>query len=238
MSDADPPTDDGADASGGADEAPTDTAERAVFFDLDDTLVTYDRPFDVTFEAALDAHTDEYRPAMFETYQNAFFTYFEGLTPDPYREAIEDVVTRFDLDVDPAAVTETYVDEEVDATVVDAATREVVRRIGERQSVGVISNGVRAVQERKLRHHGLLTAFDAVVVSYDVGAHKPDPEVFAAAKDALPAESYVFVGDLIDEDVVPANDAGFATVYVRGDADAPDAEVGSLAALRDLLDLV
>lgn len=218
-----------------ADDAP---ADRAVFFDLDDTLVTYDRPFDDIFAAALAEHTDAYRPAMFETYQNSFFNYFERLTPDPYREAVEDVVTRFDLDVDVDAVTGTYVDEEVAATVVDDATRAVVERVGRSHPLGVVSNGVTAVQRRKLEHHGLLDAFDAVVVSYDVGAHKPDAAMFDAAKDAIPAESYVLVADLIEEDVVPARAAGFATVYVRGDEDAPDVEVGSFGALRDLLDLV
>jgi HAD superfamily hydrolase (TIGR01549 family) len=60
-----------------------------------------------------------------------------------------------------------------------------------------------------------------VVTSYDVGAHKPDPEPFEAARRALGTAECVMVGDS-DDDVEGARAAGMAALRVEGSF--PDAE--------------
>jgi len=91
------------------------------------------------------------------------------------------------------------------------------------------------MQRRKLEEHGLDDLADAVVISNEVGVRKPNPQIFETAKERLPAESYLYVGDTFEEDIAPAREGGFETVYI-GD-DRPDAPVSArrTAALASLL---
>ena len=78
----------------------------------------------------------------------------------------------------------------------------------------MLTNGLGRVQRRKLAAHGLGEFFDAVVVSHEIGALKPDPSIFAAVTERLPADSHVYVADSVTDDIEPANEAGFRTVHV------------------------
>ena len=71
---------------------------------------------------------------------------------------------------------------------------------------------------------GLDRFFDAVVVSYEVGAHKPDPAAFGVAEKRLPADDCAMVGDS-DADVDGADRAGWAAHRYDGGGfgDLPDA---------------
>ena len=88
----------------------------------------------------------------------------------------------------------------------------------------MLTDGVTEWQRAKLAASGLDRFFDAVVVSYAVGAHKPDPAPFAVAEKRLPADDYAMVGDS-DADIDGAGRAGWATHRYDGGGfgDLPDA---------------
>jgi HAD superfamily hydrolase (TIGR01662 family) len=58
---------------------------------------------------------------------------------------------------------------------------------------------------------------DFIATSDDWGVQKPDPEFFANVVDAAPcaAERIVYVGDRLDNDLVPAKTARMRTAFVR-----------------------
>jgi FMN phosphatase YigB (HAD superfamily) len=90
---------------------------------------------------------------------------------------------------------------------------------------------------------------DSILISDDLGVAKPDQGFFAAVADAAgvdPAQ-IAYVGDRIDNDVVPANAAGMVSVLVRRgpwgflhaswpEAATADVIADSLLVLPDLLD--
>ena len=81
--------------------------------------------------------------------------------------------------------------------------------------LGIITNGNSYGQHKKIESSGLLQYFDAVIVSADVGAWKPDGKVFAEALKQLgvrPEES-VMVGDVFAKDVLGAYRAGMYPVW-------------------------
>ncbi len=108
----------------------------------------------------------------------------------------------------------------------------------------MITNGAPDLQRAKLEGAGLAPHFDIIVVSGEVGVGKPDPRVFELTLHALgtrPSEA-VMVGDNPARDVLGAVSAGVRAVWVnraqaaRADGAAvPDAEIGSLSELTDLL---
>ncbi|MGI9018418.1 MAG: HAD family hydrolase [Euzebya sp.] len=59
---------------------------------------------------------------------------------------------------------------------------------------------------------------DVMVMSQELGAAKPDPAFFAAALRAMGSprpEDVTYVGDRVDNDVVPAHRAGLRVVHLR-----------------------
>jgi FMN phosphatase YigB (HAD superfamily) len=58
---------------------------------------------------------------------------------------------------------------------------------------------------------------DYAVASHTLGVEKPEPEFFARlleSADRLPAET-AYVGDRIDNDVIPAAEAGMCAIHIR-----------------------
>jgi putative hydrolase of the HAD superfamily len=198
----------------------TDTA---IFFDLDGTLVQLDRPYEEIPAAVLETHLGTAPPELVGTYSEAFFEAFRAFDPEPYHAGMEAALAAAegDPDADPDAMVATLREVEFDALAVDEAAPESVANLAEDAAVGVLTNGVDDWQRAKLAHVGLDDQFDAVLTSYEVGAHKPDAAIFEAAADRLPAEEYAMVGDS-DDDVEGARAAGWVPVRYEDAESAPN----------------
>jgi putative hydrolase of the HAD superfamily len=96
--------------------------------------------------------------------------------------------------------------------------------------LGVVTNGDRVGQRAKLARLGLLDAMDVVVTADEVGCGKPDPRIFqeACERAGVPAEAAVMVGDRLDVDADGARAAGLLGVWLdRGGRDLIDVHDGS-----------
>ncbi|NEU57475.1 HAD family hydrolase [Halorussus sp. MSC15.2] len=220
---------------------------RAVFFDLDGTLVELPDDFAALFEAALADHGVRADAERHEFYTDALFDHLGACHDEPYRAAMADLRAAYDLDPSASALAETYTQREAAATDLRPGVRDALDALAAGDcTLGVLTNGGARAQRRKLAHHDLSGYFDAVVVSGDVGAGKPDPDIFAAARDAIPADEYAFVADDLERDVRPAQDVGFTGVHVTEDvADEGERSAESrerrpdvaVTSLRDVPDL-
>lgn len=195
-----------------------------LYFDLDGTLVEYDAPFADIYAAALADLGVE--PRGLESYSEAFFDVL-GDVPDPFAAAIESTA----VDVDPAAFSDALVAAEADHVVTTPGVPAVIERLREEYRLGVLTNGVGRAQRGKLDAAGLTASFDTVVVSGEVGARKPAPEIYRVAAERLPGDRHTFVADSLERDVLPAVEAGWRGIYV-GDDDA--ASVPRITDLREL----
>ncbi len=87
----------------------------------------------------------------------------------------------------------------------------------------------------------LRTYFDAVYVSTEVGAAKPDAEIFrfALQQNGLAPAQALHVGDRWQEDVEGARAAGLRAVWLnRNNAPSPAPTVAQLSSLQQILALV
>jgi putative hydrolase of the HAD superfamily len=128
-----------------------------------------------------------------------------------------------DADADPATLTAAYRERIAAALQPVPGAADLVRRLRRDYPVGLLTNGPSVAQRDKLRELGWMELFDAVVVTGDLDAGKPDPGAFHAICDALGAEpaETVYVGDEVEADVRGATDAGLAAVQVVYDG-GPD----------------
>ncbi|MFC6974340.1 HAD family hydrolase [Halomicroarcula sp. GCM10025709] len=192
----------------------------AVCFDLDGTLIHFDRPYDEIVADVFAAHGIDRDPARHDAGREAFRTAFDALEPNPQRAAMAAVVEDAGADADPDAMVRTLLEYECEHSTVREGTVDCLDALAEDGPLGVITNGEPDWQRRKLAHHGLAEYFEAIVASYEAGAHKPDPAPFDRLRERIDAEEYVMVGNDYEGDVEGARSAGFVPIHYE-DEDGP-----------------
>lgn len=209
---------------------------KAVFFDAGDTLLTipgaHERMHRFLAERAFH-HSKERIAELFHAAFRRFYygkpvTGTERCSPESdrafwiglYRHLItelsngaeleEEIVHRwchelYDLFTDP----EVYVlfDDVVE-------TMDVLRRKGFR--LGIVSNFAPTLR-RILEHKGILSYFDPVIVSTEVGLEKPNPDIFRLALEqaGLQPGEMLYVGDHDKNDIWAPNQVGIAAVKIK-----------------------
>ncbi len=94
-------------------------------------------------------------------------------------------------------------------------TLEKLQEIGYR--MGLLSNGVRGVQERRVAISGLKRFFAHILTSEEVGVGKPHPDMFLSILERFgssPDES-LYVGDSYESDILGAQAVGMETLWYR-----------------------
>jgi len=188
-----------------------------LLLDADGTLFDYDRAemqaLRLTFEAA--GHS--FHPAYAEAYRRinaAIWLEFE-------RGQITQALLRtrrfallFDeagLDLDLEHFSSAYLRNlALGIDLVDGA-QEMLRALHGRVGLALITNGLKDVQRPRLERSAIGGYFDAVVISEEVGAAKPDPAIFDAALARMGhprREQVLVVGDSLTSDVAGANRSG------------------------------
>ena len=99
----------------------------------------------------------------------------------------------------------------------------------------LLTNGPSWMQRRKVELLGLEAELDAIGISEELGASKPDPAAFTATLELLASapEETVMVGDHLDWDVRGALAAGMrGAVWVAGDEDEREPPPGAMKVAR------
>jgi len=137
----------------------------------------------------------------------------------------------------------TYAQVRVPSVRLYEGARELLCDLGDVYRLGLLTNGPSDMQWPKIEHLGLRSLFSVILVSGDVGVHKPDRLIFEQFLRLLgvPAKEVLFVGNSYRSDIVGAKDVGMHSAWIR-DADAEesgngaaDIEINSLAVLRERL---
>ncbi|MER5809897.1 HAD family hydrolase [Streptomyces sp. NPDC002033] len=109
--------------------------------------------------------------------------------------------------------------------------------------VGILTNGAGDIQRAKLTAAGLADVVDAIAISEEIGARKPDPTAFhtALALCGTDREATAWmVGDNPQGDINGAHQAGLRTIWLRGrawpeDLPAADHSVDNVTAAIEIL---
>jgi putative hydrolase of the HAD superfamily len=110
-----------------------------------------------------------------------------------------------------------------------AGAAMLLRQVRARARVGIVSNNLLEEQREKLRVCGLDGFIDALVVSEEAGAAKPDPAIFAIALERLgcAAADAVMVGDSWAADIAGARASGIRAIWFNPHhAPVPEGETG------------
>lgn len=230
---------------------------RAIFLDLDDTILVDDlHAADCWRTACFDlAEPPDVKPDVLLAAIDRVRGWFWA-DPDRHREGRLDLsaarreivrLSLVELGVDDLALAQRVADEyssqrELRMEPFPGAIDTVrwFRASGSR--LALITNGGAAGQRRKIERFGLAELFDLILIEGEVGFGKPDPRVFERALSELavePSEAWM-VGDNLEWDVRQPQRMGVFAIWVDGSgkglpeasAIRPDRIVRTLSELR------
>ena len=184
----------------------------AIYFDLDGTLLTYDKEFKNIFEEGIGFEVDQ---EVFEFWSNEIIDNLEKIVENPYLEALKSVNEKFKLGLNVEEARNRYIEAELEATVKKQELVKLLKEYSKEHKVGILTNGDGEVQKKKIEKHGLNQFADSIVISNVEGVRKPSPEVFELAKEKLPAEKHIYIGDTFEEDIKPAREKSFKAIHVK-----------------------
>ncbi len=118
---------------------------------------------------------------------------------------------------------------------------EFVQALHGKMKIALVSNGISAIQRGRLSRCPYTDMLDAVIISEEVGASKPDAQMVDAALKALQCEEKaqaVFLGDSLTADVGAARNAGIDSIWISlhgKTSDLPTYTVQNLMEAKDIL---
>ena len=213
---------------------------RAVFLDVDDTLVDYDHAARASFRATLGegADYDEFCSLdHYERYLNGLLTFGQMR-----EQRMADYLTMIDHPGDPIELERRRYDGLAEHYLLFDDALPCVDALKERGLlVGLITNNESVHQRAKIAKVGLEGLFDAVVISGEIGVAKPDPEIFTHACGLLgvaPSDA-MHIGDNRYADAEGALGAGLRGVWLdrRHEHDGSEVDFEVISSLREVTDL-
>lgn len=212
------------------------------------------------FESAYSTVLSIPQSLLRDAYVHAERTLGQNHIIEPYHTFKETLKTKITLHSEYLAVHGVYIDKKAQDSVLDCCYNRVSRHI-ETLSKPVIMQvsttfpillvtNFYGNMHTVLKEFGLDNLFLDVVESSVVGLRKPDPALFkmGAMRLGLNSCETVMVGDSISKDIVPAQEVGCSTIWLRGlgwsGSDETDciplanATISSLAELPRILSLL
>jgi len=204
---------------------------KAIFFDLDDTLLVTDTTYREAVAAtcaeadrrcaAVDAERLEevYLQVARELWRSFDLPQMQESAVEIRRKVWAEALRR--VGVEDGPLTEVlalhYGEERRAGYRLFPGARETLERLHGRYHLGIITNGVTEVQREKIDRLGIEPYFETILISQEVGVAKPDARLFRMALDRVPCEPWeaAMIGDSAERDIRGAASAGLHTLWVR-----------------------
>ena len=105
---------------------------------------------------------------------------------------------------------------------------DFLQDVEEHTTIAIVTNGIDAVQQNRLKISGVADFADGVFTSEKVGANKPDKRIFIAAMKTLGIETpqkVLVVGDNLFSDIKGGINAGLDTCWVNFKNEENDTDI-------------
>ena len=189
---------------------------KALLLDADDTVFDFreaERRAFLATTAPLGLNAPEHCAAYHAINKRYWRALEQGLvTQEQLRVGrFEDLLRQYGVDADATQVAWTYSHNlSMQGVLIDGAL-EAVRQIAQVMPVAVVTNGISDVQRGRMARSSIREFISALVISQEVGAAKPDPQMLYVALEklgGLSPKDVIMAGDSPSSDVRAANAAG------------------------------
>ena len=199
-----------------------------LLFDADNTLFDFSKGEKAAFSAALALHgipeTSEHYP-KYTAINHALWQQLEK------GEITKEMIfqTRFalfakecNIALDPIAVNADYKAALSEQAILMPHAEETLKMLKDRgYRLFIITNGDKTVQQKRLHKSGLLSFFEKVFISEELGHAKPSPLFFEAVANAIldfSKEKALVIGDSESSDILGANRYGIDACHITANS--------------------
>lgn len=202
----------------------TDMKHTLFLFDLDDTLLDFKASENLSFvrtmqqlgaggsTASLFSHYQPINVALWRAFEHGTVTK-DFLKVERFRQTF----LAAGLVLDPELASRLYLESLSDTVVLIDGAIELCATLAAVGEVGIITNGVDAIQNRRIASSGLQQHVSFVATSEACGYAKPDVRFFEYAMNmaARPAgkDQAIIIGDRLDADILGANRYGIDSCW-------------------------
>ncbi|MCY3714586.1 MAG: HAD family hydrolase [Gemmatimonadetes bacterium] len=224
----------------------------AVLFDLDDTLVDLQyarrqglRAVQEILPALKPVPLEELELVHDEKLRANYWQMMEGSLSDEEagREHMRGICRHYGLETDAAVdAAAGYHRALQENSRLVPGVEALLDSLRGRMKIGVVTNGQSRHQRDKLEFFDLLP-LDALSISEEVGAAKPDPQIFQSALVQLGVRTVTMIGDSWENDILGATTSGMAAVWLnRYRRTCPDpslaVEIGGFEPMEHILQIL
>lgn len=169
------------------------------------------RDFGLGEDEAMFSRYKEINSALWLEYEKGEVTQ-AGLRIERFKRLIDE----YGFKLDSSEVSERYVKRLGEGTFLLAGAKEFAERVSQAIPIAIVTNGISEVQRSRLSHSEIAPYISEIVVSGDVGAAKPDPEILRIALERLniKKEDAVMLGDSLRSDIAAANNIGMDSIWL------------------------
>jgi putative hydrolase of the HAD superfamily len=213
---------------------------KAIYFDLDDTLLGYWNASKAGLRRAFELFpvdgksTDEMITAwgaVFKKFSSglkgndrlyqSYLTSGEETRTIQMDETLKWVGVQDDLHA--KQLSQAYMDQRDSHLRLFDDSIEVLEILKPRFPLGLITNGPADIQNQEIDTVGIRSYFSNIFIEGEMRIGKPYKEVFDRAADAVGCkpEQLLMIGNSFGHDIKPAMEYGWATVWTRRDSDVP-----------------
>lgn len=214
-----------------------------ILFDADETLFSFNSFWGL--KAMLERYGIDFTPADYEqfqavnkplwvAYQNKEIT-AEGLQRTRFAQLAEQTGQ------DPLVLNQELMAEMSWVSVPLDNVREMLEALYGKVKMGIITNGFNALQQKRLQNTETERFFDLVIVSENVGAAKPAPQIFEAAfaeMGKVDKSRILMVGDTLSSDIQGGINVGIDTCWFNPAGIINDTGIQPTYEIRSILELV
>jgi len=192
-------------------------------FDLDDTLLDFRASEKLSFEGVL--RELGYRDSVDELFQQ-----YQGINIGLWRafetgtvskdflkvERFRKTFAANGLELDPQRASHRYLESLSENVVLIDGAKRLCQSLAAHGEVGIITNGVASIQDRRIASSGLGDYISFTATSEACGHAKPDSRFFEYATKmarSFNKEATIIVGDRLDADILGANRFGIESCW-------------------------
>jgi len=206
----------------------------AVLFDLFDTLLLLEKPeayyppslrrlYDFLVKNGINVSFEDFNRVYFEVRDKFYSESRESLEEPHFNLRVSQTLQRlgYNFDVSDSVIvgaTMAFADQFMRYVSLDTDALDVLQKLHGKYKLGLVSNF--AIPEcgwKLLEKFDLKRFFDVVIISGEINRRKPSAEIFERALKTLgvKASRAVFVGDMLDLDVMGPKKVGMKTVLIK-----------------------
>lgn len=193
-----------------------------LLFDADGTLFDYDTAEKCALEASFDQIGQPFQSRYLPEYRKINHQIWLDLEQGKISQErlktrrFELLFDAINLDADPAGFSETYLDNLAKGTYLIDGAADTLKILEHEFSLAIITNGLTRVQQPRFEKSPIFAYFKAIIISEEVGAAKPAPEIFDVVFERMdhPAkEEVLIIGDSLTSDMQGGHNYGIDTCW-------------------------